>query len=368
MDGKHICCSPFFWDTHFHFGSWGGRWWFWLTAGPCGPFRGSVPCLRVNYCGGLFACKPVYDAVVCSATGYMCFLKPYLMYEIGVVTVATVVPVLRCPRVDGCILRFATLLQWLQSSSHSFKIDGMCLTFSGVILIDSSTHTKWRGREHPPAAGESISLLAPEIVIWKSSVLFTSVLFLLSFKAVNAIKTPKEDLECDTNLKQLWECFWHCCILTLGLYLFKNVFKSNWVLNRPPGKISDSIFGFKSKRFCWWSSAKWRFKKRLTSAKGACYPAAHICSLKFRGQSDRSGWSGKGPIHFTWTSHHWDPLYWTVWLVPFGQKSNTKYILSICNTLFTATWVMCFGPEKSICFATWSVICDSDGRWLSPVQ
>lgn len=61
------------------------------------------------------------------------------------------------------------------------------------MLIDSSAHTKWRGREHPPAAGESISLRTPEIVIWKSSVLFTSVRFLLSFKAVSAIKMPKED-------------------------------------------------------------------------------------------------------------------------------------------------------------------------------
>lgn len=188
MDGKHICCSPFFWVTHFHFGR-AGRVLEVLAhcRALCGPFRGSLPCLRVNYCGGLFACKPVYDAVVCWATGYMCFLKPYLMYEM--VTVATAVAVLLCPRVDGCILSFATLLQWLQSF-HSFKIDGMCLTFSGVILIDSSAHTKWRGREHPPAAGESISLLTPEIVIWKSSVLFTSVLFLLSFKAVNVIKRP----------------------------------------------------------------------------------------------------------------------------------------------------------------------------------
>lgn len=195
MDGKHICCSPSFWDTHFHFGRM-GRVLVVLAhrRAHCGPFRGSVPCLRVNYCGGLFACKPVNDAVVCSATGCMCFLKPYLMSEISMVTVATVVPVLLCPHVDGCILSFATLLQRLQSPFHSFKIDGMCLTFSGVILIDSSAHTKWRGREHPPAAGESISLLTPEIVIWKSSVLFTSVLFLLLFKAVNAIKMPKEDL------------------------------------------------------------------------------------------------------------------------------------------------------------------------------
>lgn len=119
----------------------------------CGHFRGSVPCS--NYCGGLFNCKPVYDA--CSASGYVCFYCT---------TSATVVPVLPLPHVDGCIVSFATLLEWLQSSDHSFKINGMCLTFSGVIPIDSWAHTKWRGREHPPAAGRSISLLTPEIVIW----------------------------------------------------------------------------------------------------------------------------------------------------------------------------------------------------------
>lgn len=112
MDGKHICCSPIFRDARFH----SGLMWRVLEVLAhcrplCGPFRGSVPCLRVNYRGGLFACKPVYDAVVCSATGYMFFLKAYLMYELSVVTVATVVPVLLCPRVDGCIPSFATLLQ-----------------------------------------------------------------------------------------------------------------------------------------------------------------------------------------------------------------------------------------------------------------
>lgn len=100
------------------------------------------------------------------------------------------------PSVDGYIVSVATLPQRLQSLFHSFKIDGLRSTFGGVIMIDSSAHSSRRGREHPHAAEESISLLPPEIIIWKSSGLF--VLFVW-FKMVYAFKMSKEDLECDIN-------------------------------------------------------------------------------------------------------------------------------------------------------------------------
>lgn len=58
------------------------------------------------------------------------------------------------------------------------------------------------------------------------------------------------------------------------------------------------------------------------------------------------------------------------------KKGNTKYIWSI--RVFTAMWWVTnlysslgdvfWSWEKGICVATWSVICDYDSRWLSPVQ
>lgn len=140
------------------------------------------------------------------------------------------------PSVDGYIVSVATLPQRLQSLFHSFKIDGLRSTFSGVIMIDSSAHSSRRGREHPHAAEESISLLPPEIIIWKSSGLFTPVLFFFFwFKMVYAFKMSKEDLQCDINAPQCQATgtavAWHW-----GFYSFKNLFKNNWILNRPAEK------------------------------------------------------------------------------------------------------------------------------------
>lgn len=109
------------------------------------------------------------------------FLHPYLMPVISMCAVVTVVTVSICWWMH---CQHCHAAQRLRSSLHSFKTDGLCPACSSEFVIDSSAQTSWRGREHPRAAEESISLLPPEIIIWKSSVLFTPVLFFFfGFKA-----------------------------------------------------------------------------------------------------------------------------------------------------------------------------------------
>lgn len=114
------------------------------------------------------------------------------------------------------------------------------------------------------------------------------------FKMVYAFKMSKEDLECDINAPQCQATgtavAWHW-----GFYSFKNLFKNNWILNRPAEKKSESVFVFKRKRLSWYSVAKQRLKERLMSARGPCEPSADV-QLKIqenRGQAERSVLIGK---------------------------------------------------------------------------
>lgn len=121
------------------------------------------------------------------------FLNPYLMRVISICLAVTVVTVLVSPSVDGCVVSVATLPQRLQSSFQSFKIDGLCLAWSWLIVLHIAaeevvnTRTLWRKAFH--------SCLERS--------LFGNLLLFFFFGRVwgDAFKMSKEDLQCDINAK-----------------------------------------------------------------------------------------------------------------------------------------------------------------------
>lgn len=148
----------------------------------------------------------------------VCLNVLFLLYVI----VVTVVRVLLLPCADGCSVSVATLAQCVQSSLHSFRIDGM-LSLSAAWLWLMVQHIQSKEVMNTNTLRRAFHCRLQRSLFGNQVVLFTSAprfCFFLS-RAVYLFKMWNEDLECFIDAKQF---FGSAVAWQWGFYWFKNEF------------------------------------------------------------------------------------------------------------------------------------------------